>query len=333
MLRFHSYIRSRLLIPIVALLLLTSALPTVAAAAKADDGVADNVTIMIDGEKAKLADPVRMKDGRLFLPIASVASLLKAKAKWDQDNEAVTIQSARGDKIVLSNGVPIVYFNDSRYRMDTVPFLDDGRMYIPLRAVAELLHATVKWETETQVAEITQIEPAVVTAEYGLAEIGEQFGVSKAALLKRNGLKAAEEVKEGAKLRVVIPSIFDDEAEPYSKDDYTLLAKIIQVESGYESYEGQLAVANVVLNRVKDPRFPKSIKDVIYSGKQFPAAHNGILQKSVPNASVLRAAKDALNGKNNVKDAVYFYDPRVSKGSFWSGLDTIATIGTHRFAK
>ncbi|MFC5401447.1 cell wall hydrolase [Cohnella soli] len=332
MLRLYSSIRSRLLIPLVAILMLASVVPSAAAAAKADDAAVD-VTIMIDGEKAKLADPARMKDNRLLLPIASVATLLKAKTKWDAANEAVTIQSVRGDKIVLSNGVPVVYFNDNRYVMDTVPFLDDGRMYIPLRAVAELLHANVKWDMETLVAEITQVEPAVITAEYGLAEIGEQFSVSQDALLKRNGLKTAAEAKEGTELRVVIPSIFDNEAEPFTKEDYALLAKLVQVESGYEPYEGQLAVANVVLNRVNDPRFPKSIKDVIYSGKQFPAAHNGLLQKSVPNASVLRATKDALNGRNNVKNAVYFYDPRVTKGSFWSGLDTIVTIGTHRFAK
>src|SRR5690606_4646513 len=115
--------------------------------------------------------------------------------------------------------------------------------------------------------------------------------------------------------------------------EYNLLAKLVQVESGYESYEGQLAVANVILNRVKSAKFPGSIKDVIYSGKQFPPAHNGLLDRSKPNASVLRATKDALNGKNNVKDSVYFFNPKYSKGSFWDNLTVIATIGNHRFAK
>jgi spore germination cell wall hydrolase CwlJ-like protein len=57
------------------------------------------------------------------------------------------------------------------------------------------------------------------------------------------------------------------------------------------------------------------------------------LDRSVPKATALRAAKDALNGKNNVEDAVYFYNPRVTKGDFWSGLSTVGTIGSHRFAK
>ncbi|MNO93400.1 Spore cortex-lytic enzyme precursor [compost metagenome] len=131
----------------------------------------------------------------------------------------------------------------------------------------------------------------------------------------------------------MMPSILDNEAKPFTEKDYKLLAKLTQVEAGYESYEGQLAVANVILNRVKDSRFPSTIHDVIYSGKQFPAAHNGKLDKSVPNASVLRAAKDALNGKNNVENAIYFFNPDVSKGSFWSSLNVVTTMGNHSFAK
>jgi LysM repeat protein len=274
-----------------------------------------------------------MLDGRLFLPIGGLADKLGAKTDWDQDNETVTIHTVNKDKIVLSNGVPVVYFNEGRYLMDVAPFVAEGRIYIPLRNIAELLHTNFKWDADAQIAELDAVEPAVVTEEFGVPEISEQHGVSQAALLKRNKLDKGDEIKAGTALRVVIPSILENEAEPFTKQDYMLLARLVQVESGYEGYEGQLAVANVVLNRVKDSRFPNSIRDVIYSGKQFPVAHNGMLDKSVPNASVLRAAKDALNGKNNVRDAVYFYDPDVSKGPFWSGLDTIATIGSHRFAK
>jgi spore germination cell wall hydrolase CwlJ-like protein len=319
--------------PIVAFILLCGLLPAATASAEQADGEAAEVTLKIDGAKVKLADPLRISNGRLFLPVASLANRLGAKTVWDSDNEAVTIHTAYGDEIVLSNGVPVVYFNDDRYRMDVAPFVAEGRIYIPLRSVAELLHADVKWDAEAQLAELDSVKPAVVTEEYGLTEISEQYGVSKSALLERNKLNSSAELKPGAKLQVVIPSIFDNKAEPYTEKDYLLLAKLTQVESGYESYEGQLAVANVVLNRVKDSRFPNTIRDVIYSGKQFPVAHNGLLDKSVPNASVLRAAKDALNGKNNIKDAVYFYNPRVTKGAFWSGLDTVATFGTHRFAK
>jgi len=327
MLHRSKQIRAILLLSLSALLLLGIGLPSAAAADE------DNITVKVDGKTVKLTEPAQILGGRLFLPIASVTGLLNATAEWDSENEAVTIHTAYKDKIVLTNGVPVVYFNDSRYVMDAAPFFSDGRIYIPVRYVAELLHAKIKWDPEALLAEIESVEPAVVAEDYGLQEIAEAHGVSKAVLLKRNGLDKAEAVEAGTKLQVVVPSIFDNEAKPFTEEDYRLLAKLVQVEVGYESYEAHLAVANVVLNRVADSRFPNSIRDVIYSGKQFPPAHNGLLDKSKPNATVLRATKDALNGKNNVKDAVYFYNPRVTKGSFWSGLETIATIGSHRYAK
>ncbi|XID90738.1 cell wall hydrolase [Paenibacillaceae bacterium WGS1546] len=317
--------------PLTALILLAAALTGTASKAEAAQEL--DATIKINGAEAKLAEPAMTDGGRLFLPIASLAARLNAQTAWDKNNETVTIHSAHGDKIELGNGVPVVYFNGERYLMDTAPFVTDGRIYIPLRDVAELLHATVKWDADARLAEIEAVDLVTVTEDYGIEDIVQDYGISRVALLARNGYGNGHEVKEGSALKVVVPSLLDSPAKPYTEADYMLLAKLTQVESGYEGYEGQLAVANVVLNRVKDSRFPDSIRDVIYSGKQFPVAHNGMLDKSVPNASVLRAAKDALNGKNNVKDAVYFYNPRVTKGPFWSGLETVATFGNHRFAK
>jgi len=295
--------------------------------------VAKGITIKLDGETVDIKEPVRKQDGRIYLPVARVAEMFGAKVKWDKKNEEATIHTLLGDSIVLGNEVPTVYFNEGRYKLEETPFLAEDKLYIPLRYVAELLHANVKWDAETDTAELTTVEPAIVTEEYGVAEIAKETGLGKAKLLERNGLDAKDEVKSGTKLRVVMPSVLKNKAKAFTEEDMTLLAKITQVEAGNESYEGQLAVANVILNRVKDSRFPNTVKGVIYSGKQFPPAHNGMLDKSKPNASVLRAAKDALNGKNNVEDAVYFFNPKVSKGEFWSSLDVIVTIGHHSFAK
>ncbi|MBH5320375.1 cell wall hydrolase [Paenibacillus sp. GSMTC-2017] len=333
MIRGNQNIGKRALLIIWTMLLVSVWPMSVAAAQDEKTKVAKGVTIKIDGDKVKISDPIRKQDERVYLSVANIASIFGAKSKWDKENEETTINSAQGDKIVLGNGVPVVYFNEGRYVMKEEPFLVGGKMYMPLRQMAELLHATVKWNDEENTAEITTVKPAVVAADYGLAEISKQHGSTKAELLKRNGLDSKDPIKEGTKLLVVVPSIFDNEAKPFTEEDITLLAKITQVEAGNESYEGQLGVANVILNRVKDSRFPKSIKGVIYSGKQFPPAHNGMLDKSKPNESVKRAAKDALNGKNNVGGAVYFFNPKVSKGSFWDNLDVIVTIGHHSFAK
>lgn len=304
------------------------------AAAQSETGRANKeISVTLDGEPVKLDDPVRKLEERVYLPASLVGKLFGAKVDWNKSTEEATLHTAYGDKIVLGNGVPVIYFNDGRYKLESAPFLLEGRLYIPLRHAAELLHADVNWNAEEQVVELATVEQAVVTADYSLDAIVKETGNRKAELLARNGLKDAKDIKEGTKLNIVVPSVLSHPADPFTEEEYMLLAKITQVESGYESYEGQLGVANVILNRVKDSRFPGSISDVIYSGKQFPPAHNGLMDKSVPNASVLRAAKDALNGKNNVEDAIYFFNPKVSKGAFWSKLKVIATIGHHSFAK
>ena len=291
-------------------------------------------TFVITGDSgAKLTDPVVVRDGRMYAPAARVAALLGAEASWDGDLEEVTIRSAMNDRIVLGNGVPVVYFNDGRYRMEAPPFVKDGRLYAPLRQLAEMLHASVHLDADAGLVELNEVEPAAVDADSGLEAVAKAYGIGTAELLLRNGLKDETAVKAGMKLKVVVPSILASAAKPFTDADLMLLAKITMVEAGYESYEGQLGIANVILNRVKDPRFPNTIKGVIYAGKQFPPAHNGMLDDSKPDAVALRAAKDALNGKNNVDDALYFFNPKVTKGSFWSGLDVIVTIGSHSFAK
>ncbi|WP_373231025.1 cell wall hydrolase [Cohnella sp.] len=314
-------------------LLLLATMPLTAIAAQGKLIAAENVTIKLDAKDVQLTDPVRVMSGRLYLPVAQLSKMFGAQVNWDQDNEEATIHTEYGDRIVLGNGVPVVYFNGTRYVMDAFPFLVEGRMYIPLRDTAELLHAKVSWNEEERIARLETVPMAVVTEQFGLTEISKQVDSSNDELLERNGLDSKISIDPGTKLRVVIPSIFSHEAEPFTEEDRLLLAKITQVEAGNESYESQLAVANVILNRVRDSRFPKTIRDVIYSGKQFPPAHNGLLDRSVPKANALRTAKDALNGKNNVEDAVYFYNPNVTKGTFWSSLTVVDTVGSHRFAK
>lgn len=288
--RSNNQIGKRFILVMALLMFLTFPLSVVAA----NEGavIIKDVSVTIDGEKVLMDDSARMLDGRLFFPVAPLAQMFGAAVDWDSKNETVTIQTVNQDKIVMSNGVPVVYFNDKRYVMDVAPFITEGRTYIPFRYAAAVMNAAVVWHADEKRAELTSVESA----------------------------------------EKMIASVFT-EAEPYTEEDLLLLAKLVQVESGYESYEGQLAVASVILNRVKDSRFPDTIRGVIYSGRQFPPAHNGLLDKSVPNESVLRAVKDALNGKNNVEDAIYFFNPKVTGGSFWNSLEVIVSIDNHSFAK
>ncbi len=88
-----------------------------------------------------------------------------------------------------------------------------------------------------------------------------------------------------------------------SEEDAYLLACLVCSEAGYESYEGKLAVANIVLNRLNGGYYGNTIYDVVYARGQFSVVNNGALNRVInngPNAESLQAAKDALAGKNNV---------------------------------
>lgn len=111
----------------------------------------------------------------------------------------------------------------------------------------------------------------------------------------------------------------------YTEDDLKLLACLIHAEAGNQSYEGKLAVANVVLNRVKSEKFPDTIKEVIYQPGQFTVAKNGSLAKQLKNynnystqshLASIKAAKAALSGKNNIGSRMFFneYKASVRKG-------------------
>lgn len=98
----------------------------------------------------------------------------------------------------------------------------------------------------------------------------------------------------------------------YSSSELRLMASIINCEAGGESFQGQVAVGIVVMNRVKSDMFPNSIKKVIYQKGQFSPVTNGLLQEKLRQydagkihsaqwKSCIKAAKQALNGKTVIK--------------------------------
>lgn len=97
---------------------------------------------------------------------------------------------------------------------------------------------------------------------------------------------------------------------PTDEDTMMLLAALIHCEARGESYEGQVAVGAVVMNRVRSPRFPNTIYEVIFAPGQFSPAMDGkvdkVLESGKINESCIKAAKEALSGVSNVGDLLFF---------------------------
>ena len=113
--------------------------------------------------------------------------------------------------------------------------------------------------------------------------------------------------------------------------DHRLLSKLVYAEARGETYKGQVAVAAVVLNRVASASFPNTISGVIYQSGAFSCVRNGSINNA-PDATAIRAARDALNGWDPTGGCLYYYNPRKTSDQ-WIRTRTVKTvIGNHRFA-
>lgn len=113
--------------------------------------------------------------------------------------------------------------------------------------------------------------------------------------------------------------------------DHRLLSKLVYAEARGESYKGQVAVAAVVLNRVASASFPNTISGVIYQSGAFTCVSNGTINNT-PDATAIRAARDALNGWDPTGGCLYYYNPKKTNDK-WIRTRTVKTvIGNHRFA-
>lgn len=116
--------------------------------------------------------------------------------------------------------------------------------------------------------------------------------------------------------------------------DVQLLARAINGEARGESYEGQVAVGAVILNRVKSSKFPNSIAGVIYQPGAFTAVADGQINVPIEEGStVLKAAQDALNGWDPTNGAIYYFNPDTATSDWIWSRPLIKTIGKHRFCK
>ncbi len=145
------------------------------------------------------------------------------------------------------------------------------------------------------------------------------------AFQRDNGLKADGIVgaKTAAKLNISITS--------QNSNDIYLLAKCVHAEARGEVYVGQVAVAAVILNRVKSPDFPNTIAGVVYQPWAFTAVHDGQINLE-PNQSAYNAARDAMNGWDPTYGCLYYYNPEVATSKWIFSRQTVVTIGKHIFA-
>jgi N-acetylmuramoyl-L-alanine amidase len=116
-----------------------------------------------------------------------------------------------------------------------------------------------------------------------------------------------------------------------SKEDVELLTRVIHGEARGENFEGQVAVGAVVLNRLKDPRFPNTIRDVIYQSGAFTAVDDKQIQLD-PNDQAYKAAEAALAGQDPTNGALFYFNPRLATDHWIKSRSVVKRIGNHTFS-
>lgn len=231
----------------------------------------------------------------------------------------------------------------------------DATTYIPFRAFCQAMdkEASVTWDEKSMTAMAT-MEQLTLSA-----TIGKNYMMANdRALILEHGVKKMDgtlmvPVRELAKA-FGVPVVWNaadwsvslstseivpilSGAQFYVEEDLYWLSRIIYAESGNQPFEGMIAVGNVVLNRVKDPSCPNTVKDVIFdtkNGVQFHPVTSSIIY-GTPSDEAVIAAKVCLEGYNNIGNSLFFLNPTISEPSsvnwFRQNKTFVAAIGEHEF--
>ena len=124
-----------------------------------------------------------------------------------------------------------------------------------------------------------------------------------------------------------------------SEDDLNILLRIVEAEAGGEDENGKLLVANVVLNRVKSPLFPDTVREVVYQQDygvyQFSPVKDGRIDRVTVSAETRRAVERAIYGEDISRGALYFAARSRASGEsmrwFDSSLTWLFAYGGHEF--
>lgn len=116
----------------------------------------------------------------------------------------------------------------------------------------------------------------------------------------------------------------------YSERDLQLMANAVYGESRGEPYEGQVAVAAVILNRLESPEFPNSISEIIFQPGAFTAVADGQIWLT-PNERAKQAVLDAMNGWDPTENALYYFNPNTATSDWIWSRPQIKQIGEHIF--
>lgn len=176
----------------------------------------------------------------------------------------------------------------------------------------------------------TAKQKLIKASEYDEKYIKEQINKGKKFSTYGGGDKANQTSEQKTEQTTGTPSV--NVPAGYSQNDIQLLANAVYGEARGEPYIGQVAVAAVILNRVKSPTFPNTAAGVIFEPRAFTAVADGQIWLT-PNETAKQAVLDAINGWDPSGNAEYYFNPETATSAWIWGRPQIKQIGKHIFCK
>lgn len=200
-----------------------------------------------------------------------------------------------------------------------------------------------KETTSAQTERVTEISGKIDWKKASINEydlVDKAVKVTSAAPKTTSGTKAAEKAetttkattaKTTASTTAVKTTTVADYSTPavnsgtisYTDEEFEMICYVLQNEAGGCSESSKVAVANVIINRVKSPNFPNTLKEVLTADNQFTAINNYYNKVNVPTQNTIDCAARALNGEDNSNGAVFYYAPKYCSGSSAAWFETL----------
>ncbi len=227
-------------------------------------------------------------------------------------------------------------------------FIKNNKTYIPIREMSDILGYNITWDNTTKSATLNNF---ITFTNDSLKCIvnKKEYNLSCKPLIKNNIMFVpARELLDILNISFewdnkhfsIIINNDNISLSPkkinyiYSYDHIYWLSRIISAESRGEPMEGQIAVGNIILNRVNSPSFPNTIYKVIFDKNyavQYEPTINGTIYDEPVKTSII-AAKLALNGFNVIENCTYFFNPKTATSTWIKENKTFyKSIGNHDF--
>jgi len=243
--------------------------------------------------------------------------------------------------------LPAILANGELLQMDAPVSVINQTTYVSYWPVVKAFYpeATATWEVDRAVVRaeglVLEIQPGAdymiangrcLPLPYGVQVSGNILTVPVRTLCKALGVDVGWDGELG------VVSLSANGTGPiasaqayFNADDLYWLTRIIYAESGNQPLDGQIAVGNVIMNRVKSPVFPNTVYDVIHQRNQFTPVRNGTINLT-PDEEAEIAAKLVLEGVNTAGSSLYFINPKVSGRSWVARTRShVTTIASHAF--